>query len=103
VSNYARGTRREHDVRRLFEKRSYVCVRGAGSKGADLVCGKAGYPTLMIEVKANRNGGPYASFPPAEREETKRRAEAAGWDLVLVWWPPDRKGPRFIPSWGWPT
>lgn len=75
-------------------------VRGAGSHD-DLVVGKAGYGTILIEVKATK-AGPYAGFPPAEREALLAKAHKAGWEAMLVWWPYDRQGPRFIPPSSWP-
>jgi Holliday junction resolvase len=76
-------------------------VRGAGSKGGDLIAGREGSPTLLIEVKATA-AGPWSGFVPADRKAMLEAARKSGWEPLLVWWPTTRKHPRFIPAAGWP-
>lgn len=89
-------------MRDLYLKRGYYVVRGAGSKGGDLIAGRAGDPTLLIEVKATK-AGPYAGFGPADRKALAEAAAKAGWTPLLVWWPMGRPHPRFIGQEGWPS
>jgi Holliday junction resolvase len=99
--NYTRGRAREWDVQEHYERRGYVTVRGAGSKGCDVVALKAGFPVEWVEVKASKT--PWSSFPPAERKAFLDAAERAGAKPVLVWWPSDRLGPRWLFPDAWPT
>ena len=93
MTNYARGTRREHKIGDLYEENGWAVVRAAGSHGpADLVCMKAGRQTELVQVKADRSSA-FAHFGPAEREELLRFALKAGARAVLAWHPPDRKPP----------
>ena len=101
MSHYSRGAAREREVQKRYEKRGYMVVRGAGSKGGDLIAGKIGYPTLLIEVKTTA-AGPWTGFGPAARKQMLDAAERAGWTPLLIWWPPHRK-PRYIPKEGWPN
>lgn len=98
-NHYRRGRQREYDVAARYEERGYTVVRGAGSHD-DLICGKRGYVTQLVEVKATKT--PFSGFGPKERSRLIERAERAGWEPMLVWWPSDRKGPRYIPKEGWP-
>lgn len=97
--NYQKGRQREYDVAERYRRRGYTVVRGAGSHD-DLIAGKRGYVTQLIEVKATKT--PYAGFGPEERKRMIERADRAGWMPVLVWWPYDRGGPRFLPKEVWP-
>jgi Holliday junction resolvase len=102
VSGYRRGAGRELRVKALYEANGWVVYRSAGSHGAaDLVAMKAGRQTELIQVKATA-AGPYASFGPAEREELRDEAIKAGARAVLCWYPPDRKGPRYLHPQDWP-
>lgn len=83
-----------------LEERGYSCVRGAGSKGADIVAGKGGQ-TIAVEVKATK-AGPWSGFGPAKRKDFRAFCHQAGWSPVLVWWPTDRKKPLIVPESGWP-
>lgn len=102
--NKQRGTQRELDVKRVYEKRGYTVIRSAGSMGAaDLVAGKAGgYQTQLIEVKSGARGPWTGGFNAEARAEFAARAKKAGWLPVVVWWPYDRQGPRFLPEEAWP-
>ncbi len=52
MSSYTRGRRLEYDAKRYFEERGYLVVRSAGSKSpVDLVCLRAGEPTLLVQCK----------------------------------------------------
>jgi Holliday junction resolvase len=98
--NYTRGRAREWDVQDLYERRGYATVRGAGSKGCDVVAAKAGFPLIFCEVKATKT--PWSSFPPAERKEFLDLCVTAGAEPMLCWWPYDRQGARWIPPSAWP-
>lgn len=102
ASQYARGAARERQLRERYEAKGYYVVRGAGSKGGDLIAGRSGSPTLLIEVKATA-AGPWSGFGPADRTALIQAAERAGWEPLLVWWPMNRKHPRFVPKEGWPN
>ena len=97
---YQRGRAREWDVQEHYERRGYVTVRGAGSKGCDVVALKAGFPVEFIEVKCTKT--PFSNFPPAERKAFLEAAEQAGAKPMLCWWPMDRKGARWLPPSTWP-
>jgi hypothetical protein len=56
---------------------------------------------LFIEVKSTTRG-PFAGFPPKDREELIEAACASGATPLLVWWPP-RKQPVEIPVSEWPA
>lgn len=81
------GHQRERQVKRDLEEDGWVVVRAAGSLGElDLVAGKNGEPTRAIEVKATARG-PFAGFPPADRQKLLDVAEQAGFEPWLAWWP----------------
>lgn len=97
----SRGHDRERRVRDWLTERDWVVVRAAGSLGGiDLVAMKAGHTPMLVEVKATA-GGPYERFNPADRADLKKRAEWAGAEAWLAWWPPRGKL-RWIPSSEWP-
>jgi Holliday junction resolvase len=92
------GIRRERELKARYESKGWTVIRSAGSKGAgDLVCGKAGYQTQVIECKTTA-AGPFTGWSPSERSRFADDADRAGWLPVLVWWPYDRQGPRFYPG-----
>jgi Holliday junction resolvase len=96
------GHNRERQVKDWLTERDWVVIRAAGSLGvADLVAGKAGQPTRLVEVKATARG-PYAAFPPADRAYLSLRALWAGWEPWLAWWPPHGKL-QWIPESAWPA
>lgn len=78
-------------------------VKGTGdAHGAiDLIALKCGH-AKVIQVKGNRSGGPFANFRPAERKLMLEEAEAAGAEAFLVYAPPNRQAPQWIPPMVWP-
>jgi Holliday junction resolvase len=98
---YQRGAARERNWAERREAQGYLTVRGAGSKGPyDVLCLRAG-EILLEQVKTDRRG-PYSNFGPAARQALLLAAERAGGKANLIWWPPDRNGPRILPSDTWP-
>lgn len=54
--HYAKGTRFERKTRDDLEKRGYLVIRAAGSKGAakvDLVAFRPGWPMMLIQCKTS--------------------------------------------------
>lgn len=102
MSNYAKGARREREYQARLEAQGWYVVRSAGSKGeADLIALRPDRRPRMLEIKATE-AGPFAGFPPVDRDALQRSAERAGADCELIWWPSDRKGPRSYPPDTWP-
>lgn len=98
----SRGIQRERDLKHQLEDEDWVVIRAAGSLGCvDLVALKAGRTPRFIEVKSTHRG-PYHSFGPLERADLSVRAEWAGAEAWLVWWPPRAK-PLWIPESAWPS
>lgn len=96
-----RGIQRERDLARQLQADGWYVLRSAGSLGsADLVAGRVGRHTRIIEVKSTSRG-PFAGFPPAERQALVEAAAISGWEPWLVWWPPRQK-PQWIPVGEWP-
>ena len=79
-------------------------VKGTGdAHGAiDLIALKKGHQPLVIQVKGNRDGGPYANFRPLERILMAAEAIQAGAAAYLAWAPPDRKPTRWYHVDQWP-
>ena len=103
MTNYRKGAGRELRVADLYRANGWVVYRSAGSHGpADLVAMKSGRQNELIQVKATA-AGPFASFGPAERDGLRDEAIQAGARAVLCWYPPDRKGPRFLHVQDWPA
>jgi Holliday junction resolvase len=99
----SKGHDRERTLKRQLEDEDWWVARAAGSLGdADLVALKVGYIPRIIEVKANRSGGPYMNFRKRERGDLKAAAQMAGALAELCYWPP-HKQPRFIPADEWPA
>ncbi len=97
----SRGHQRERQVRDYLTERDWIVIRAAGSLGCgDLVAGKVGHPTRLIEVKSTA-GGPYERFGPADRALLRVSAEWAGWEPWLAWWPPRGKL-VWLPEAEWP-
>ena len=97
----SRGHDRERQVKHWLQDNDWIVIRAAGSFGAgDLVAGKHGWPTRIIEVKSTA-GGPYERFGPYQRAELQAIAELAGWHPYLAWWPP-RGQLHWIPAHEWP-
>lgn len=102
MTNYRKGAGRELRVKEHYERNGWVVYRSAGSHGpADLVALKDGLMPELIQVKSSA-AGPFAHFGPAEREELRDEAIKAGARAVLAWYPPDRKGVRFLHVHDWP-
>lgn len=98
MTNYARGAARERQVQKEREQMGWVVTRCAGSKGEgayDLHCSKAGHLCELVQVKTTRRS-PFADFGPAERGELLEAASRAGARARLCWYPPDRKGARWL-------
>jgi hypothetical protein len=60
-----------------------------------------GLEARLVEVKSTA-AGPYAHFPPADRERLRAAAALAGAEAWLCWWPPRGK-PRWIAEAEWPA
>ena len=102
MSAASRGHARERQVRKVLEQRGWWVSRAAGSLGdADIIALKAGERPRLCEIKANKDGGPFKNFQPADRSELLRASEKAGADALLVYWPA-HKPMRLIPSKDWP-
>ena len=85
-----------------YDAAGWSVSRTAGSHGvADIIALKAGAVPLYVQVKTDR-AGPFAHFGPAERSKLLGECTRAGAVAMLVWWPPDRKGPRFLGEATWP-
>ena len=85
----AAGTRVEHKVMRTLAAEGWVVMRAPASIGvADVLALKCGERPRMVQVKANKDGGPYMNFRPTERAELRAVAERAGAVAELCWWPP---------------
>ncbi len=99
--NYANGAALERRVAHEYEDRGYDVTRVAGSHSPkDLVCCKAGYPTLYVQVKGDK-GSAFANFGPAARLALIELAERAGAEPLLVWRTPQHNL-RFLPPVMWP-
>ena len=113
MSRKSRGLSRERDAKRLLQGQGWWVSRAAGSLGdADLVAlraieigeehvGLTLSEARLIEVKANKDGGPYMNFRTIARNEFEGAAALAGASAELLYWPP-RKDPTFIGSILWP-
>ena len=113
ANHKAKGTAVEHKVRKRLLAEGWVVYRGAASLGsADLIALRGGEPetyasgretfseVLLIQVKANKSGGPYANFRKAERSSLSAEAAKAGAEAVLVHWPPNGEEAWYHePSW----
>lgn len=85
----AAGTRRENQVKKLMESEGWTVLRAPASIGeADLIAMKAGERNRLVQVKSNKDGGPYKSFGPKARAALRDAARSAGAVAELVWWPP---------------
>lgn len=91
---------RERQVRDWLQERDWLVVHTRpGTNFCDLVALKDG-TIRLIEVKSTERG-PYAGFPPADRQRLLDVAKMAGGQAELAWWPPRGKL-RFIGSSEWP-
>lgn len=98
-----RGIKRERQLRKLLEDGGWWVSRAAGSLGdADLIALRRHMTPMLIEVKST-TAGPFSGFGPADRQELLAAAERAGAEAWLVWWPADRKPPRWLSADEWPT
>jgi Holliday junction resolvase len=106
------GDDKERKVREHFESRGWWVCRAAGSLGdADLVMLRVQRTkgrvraverlVWLVEVKANRKGGPFSNFRKADREELKIAARLAGAEAWLAYWPA-YKPLRMIHESEWP-
>jgi Holliday junction resolvase len=101
ATNYERGAKRERDLLVKLRAEGWYAERTAGSHGeADLIALKAGTVPLLIQVKSGKSK--YGSFNSQARQALKLAARKAGAFAVLVWWPYDRKGLRWIEETDWP-
>ncbi len=102
MTAYARGAKRERDLVALLRADGYSANRTPGSHGvADVIALRVGYIPRLLQLKTDR-AGPFAHFGPAARRELLDEARRAGARPELVWWPPDRKGPRYLHEKDWP-
>lgn len=104
MSRQSRGASRERLVAEELRAEGYV-VKGTGdAHGAiDLIALKEGHIPKVVQVKGNRDGGPFANFRPAERLQIAREAEDAGADAWLAYAPPDRLPTRWYAEDEWPS
>ena len=100
MSNVSRGHGRERELVKRLKAEGRWAMRAPASLGTVDVISSP--PLTFYEVKATA-AGPYAGFLPRDRAALLEDAAIAGAQAVLVWWPPDRGGPRFIDSADWPT
>lgn len=102
MSRQSRGAARERIVAEQLRSEGWI-VKGTGdAHGAiDLIALKGGY-AKVIQVKGNLKGGPFANFRPPERKLMLEEAKTAGAEAVLVYAPPNRRAPQWIPPMGWP-
>lgn len=99
--SYAKGANRERQLQARLEADGWSVMRSAGSHSpADLLAGRRG-KRYAIQVKGTK-AGPFSDFGPAEREELVAWALEFHAQPVLVWWPADRKPPRWILPDAWP-
>ncbi len=97
------GAARERQLKERLCAEGWWCIRPAGSHGeADIVALRDGKTPRMIQLKANKDGGPYKNFGPAERAQLVEAAKIAGAQAFLVYWPA-RAHPQFIPADAFPT
>ncbi len=102
----AKGTSREHDVKRKLEAEGWVVVRSpASGSPVDLWAMRAwmdglGSLTLAVQVKANA-GSPWMNFRKEERLELTEIAGRAGASPVLCHWAPN-KTCDWYPADKWP-
>lgn len=88
-SSKQKGSARELKVRDVLVEAGYLVMKAGGSLGAaDLIALKRGERPRMVQVKANKDGGPWNKFGRAARAELAELAEAAGAVAELAWWPP---------------
>lgn len=102
MSNQSKGAARERQFAERLRDQGWV-VKGHGDAHGttDLLCARNG-EVLLVQVKANK-GNAFMNFRPPERAAMKEEARKAGANAraVLIWWPPDRKGARWIWSEDW--
>ena len=99
----SRGLDRERKLSRELKADGYIVVRAAGSLGpVDLVAMRWDKVPLFLQVKSDAYN-PYSNFRPVERAQLIEVAEQAGAEAWLVWWPPDRRGARWIAPDDWPV
>ena len=85
----AKGSAAERKVRNEYVDSGWCVVKAAGSLGpADLVALRAGHRPRLIQVKGNRDGGPFHDFGPAERKALVDVAMRAGAQALLEYRPP---------------
>ncbi len=102
MTAYARGAARERDLVKLLRADGYSVNRTPGSHGvADVIALKSRRGPLLVQLKTDR-AGPFAHFGPKARAELLAEADKAGGTALLVHWPPDRKGPRYLYEKDWP-
>lgn len=96
-----RGHQRERDLVHHLRENNWFAMRAPASLGvADVIAMRDGDRPRMYEVKSTRHG-PYAGFPPADRERLRVAAKMAGADCFLCWHPPHGKR-HFIGPDEWP-
>ena len=85
----AKGTRREHDVIKMWEAVGAKCIRSAGSFGPfDIIVHFEGFE-ILIQVKSNRKP------PPEEIEEMKMWPSAQNRLKGYCVWKDGESGPEF--------
>lgn len=106
MSNQSRGSYAERKVADALRAGGWLYKGTGDAHGAvDGIALKAGERALILQIKGTKR--PFDHFRPEERAEFLQEAEAAGWpmerDAFLIWAPPDRKPPRWIPPEKWPA
>lgn len=98
----ALGHDRERAWVKLNREAGRFAMRAPASLGVcDVVVLEAGEKPCLDELKANKDGGPYMNFRPADRAALIEAAEKAGAVARLVYWPV-RSNPTVILSEAWP-
>lgn len=96
------STTRERELVLELRASGWVAWRMPASLGAaDVIALRADWQPLAIQVKTDRDYA-FTHFGPKERQALLDLAEKAGALPWLVWWPPDRKGKRWLGPSEWP-
>jgi Holliday junction resolvase len=96
------GAAKEREVMEIFVSYGWWVGRSAGSHGsADLVCLKAGEPSLLVQVKGG-DGNLFKGFGPRDRMQLKADAAKAGAFPMLCRWRKESKSWLLIAPQEWP-
>lgn len=96
-----KGNAAENAVKHELEAEGWLCKGTGDSHGAvDIVALKLGAIPMLVQVKANKAGGPFSNFRREDRRVLLAEAERAGARAVLAY----RKGngKTVVTRWVWP-